>query len=122
MNKAEMPRRRVPGHDAATPADCYATMDNSASCRPNAGKSQARRGVDGWTAASLDAASRMGQRGRGSVAIWSVSPQAQQQQEQDRSQGIPLASHQVARVTEATSGVVRVHHGRFRINNGSLHQ
>ena len=39
---------------------------HSASCPVGAGKSQASRGVDGWTAASLDAGSHMRQGGRGS--------------------------------------------------------
>ena len=34
---------------------------HSASCPVGAGKSQASRGVDGWTAASLDAGSHMRQ-------------------------------------------------------------
>ena len=35
----------------------------SASCPVDAGKSQASRGVDGWTAAGLDAGSHMRQKG-----------------------------------------------------------
>ena len=38
---------------------------SSASCRGGTGKSQDNRGVDGWTATGLDAASRMRQEGRG---------------------------------------------------------
>ena len=34
---------------------------HSASCPAGAGKTQASRGVDGWTAAGMDAASRMRQ-------------------------------------------------------------
>ena len=37
---------------------------HSANCRGGAGKSQDSRGVDGWTATGLDAASRMRQEGR----------------------------------------------------------
>ena len=38
---------------------------DSASCPAGAGKTQDSRGVDGWTAAGLDAASCMRQEGRG---------------------------------------------------------
>ena len=67
---------RVPDHEAATPADrdwrrlrrtaCEFSRllcddGQSASYRAGTGKSQANRGVDGWPAAGLDAASRMWQ-------------------------------------------------------------
>ena len=46
---------------------------HSASCPAGAGKTQASRGVDGWTAASLDAASRMRQEYRPPNRTWEVA-------------------------------------------------
>ena len=40
---------------------------HSASCRAGAAKKQASRGVDGWPAVGLDAASRMRQESRGGM-------------------------------------------------------